>query len=173
MQAAPKSSCRIQRALGRMEKETLSTLGPPTRTPPSSDAVCPRTRKVHQRRVQGRQRTLRNVAKRPVPVATSSMRVPAPSAARPAMKARSGTSVWRCMASWRPRNSVSVDTSYTRALRSDSHPSVCTVQPHATLSLSSLLCSTSSSPKHECGCQHMKWDWQHRDSNSVLALSQQ
>lgn len=41
------------------------------------------------------------------------------------MKSAMGTSVWRCIASWRPKNSVSVDVSYTLAEEGDSHPSVC------------------------------------------------
>ena len=78
-------------------------------------------------------RTLVKVAKRPVPAATSRARTPVPWAGWPSMNLRRGTSVWRCMASWRPRNSVSVDTSYTLALCSDSHPSVCTRPPIQTL----------------------------------------
>ena len=70
--------------------------------------------------------TFVKVAKRPVPAAISKARTPRPLEGRPIMYLCRGTSVWRCMASWRPRNNVSVDTSYTLALCSDSHPSVCT-----------------------------------------------
>jgi hypothetical protein len=60
--------------------------------------------------------TLMKVWKRPVPQPTSATRSMAGSSPRPRMCSASGSSVVRCIASWRPKKSVSVLNSYTSAL---------------------------------------------------------